>query len=69
MSAPVFNKRQEKHNYQVRFWSCASDYETFVKAAKKEGLVLQDVFNDFMAWFCVASERGELSTQVEEAKP
>lgn len=69
MSEPVFTKRQGKDKYQVRFWTRNVDYEAFVKAAEKEGLVMQDIFNDFMTWFCLASNRGELSTQVEEWKP
>lgn len=63
LDEPVFCRRPQKDRYQVRFWSTPAEYESFTKACEKEGLYLQDVFNDFMCWFSMASREERLNIQ------
>lgn len=50
--APLeFTKREPNEKYQVRFWSTPQLYKSFAQRASKDGLVIQDVFRDFMHWF------------------
>ena len=37
--------------YLVRFWSVDSRYHEFAKIIKENGLVIQDVLNNFLDWF------------------
>lgn len=49
----VFEPRPSKENkYQVRFWCVdPSVYEEFASECGRRGLVMQDVFFQFMEWF------------------
>jgi len=47
-----FSPRVKKKPYQVRFWSTSKEkYLFFKKKCDDKGLVVQDVFNQFMEQF------------------
>lgn len=62
---PTFVKRPEKERYQVRFWSEPVAYAAFVREVQENGLVIQDVFNNFMEWFTFQS-KGEGIVTIDE---
>lgn len=66
LDGPLFHQRADRERYQVRFWGKPNEYAAFSAAVEKEGLVIQDVFNDFMNWFCMASAEGRIQKQKGE---
>ena len=46
-----FRPRPQKDEVQVRFYVDRNKYHEFVKKVKSEGLVIKDVFNQFIDWF------------------
>jgi hypothetical protein len=60
LAPPVFVKRQDNDRYQVRFWSNPAQYKMFTEECEKNGLIIQDVFNELMLWFIRESKAGRL---------
>jgi hypothetical protein len=47
----IFTKRKNEDKYQARFWTNKVLWEQFFARVKQDGLVAQDVINDFLKWF------------------
>lgn len=54
---PVFRKREPVRQYQARFFCEVSKYKAFTKQVKAEGLMVQDVFDQFLDWFISRGKR------------
>lgn len=69
MEGLEFEVRKKPDRYQVRFWSTPNIYGSFVSACEREGLLMQDVFNDFMIWFEEASMNKKLPVKRNSEAP
>lgn len=63
IEGPTFTKRKERDRRQVRFWAKADLYRDFTKAVEKEGLFLQDTFEDLMKWFISQSAQNKVNVK------
>lgn len=44
-------QKQREEKYQVRFWSRPIKYQVFTDCCRRNGLTMQDAFNEFMDWY------------------
>ena len=50
MNDLVFTKRVTSR-YMVRFWTKPETYKAFTARVSEDGLIIAQVFTDFMKWF------------------